>query len=195
MNEQEILELIAQGEGPAGTFLPARFRLPALGEALVALANTHGGRVILGVRSGRRKPVEGLIAPDEVRALVQEVAQECTPPLELATPQAVTVNGRALLVVTVPAGLPQPYHYHGRYMQRVGPENVLLSSTELRSLLLERGEERFEALIPEGSSLQDLDMDAVKEYAAQLQALPADPVQALWQRGCVVLTPAGPCPT
>jgi ATP-dependent DNA helicase RecG len=195
MTEQEILDLITQGEGPACIFLPARFRPPALGEALVALANTHGGIIILGVRSGRRKPVEGLIAPDEVRALVQEVAQDCTPALELATPQAVTVSGRALLVVTVPAGLSQAYHYHGLYMHRVGAENVLPSSTELRSLLLERGEERFETLVPEGASLEDLDMSAVQSYAAQLQAVPADPLQLLWQRGCALLTPAGPRPT
>jgi ATP-dependent DNA helicase RecG len=38
-------------------------------------------------------------------------------------------------------------------------------------------------------------MATVKEYAAQLQAVPADPLQALWQRGCAVLTPAGPRPT
>jgi len=195
LNEEQVLALIAQGEGPAAAFLPARFRLPALGETLVALANARGGTVILGVRSGRRTPVEGLIAPDEARALVQEVAQDCTPPLELATPQVVTVHGRTLLVVTVPAGLSQAYHYHGLYMLRRGAENLLPSSMELRSLLLERGEERFETLVPEGAALEDLDMDQVKAYAAQLQAVAADPLQALWQRGCAVLTPAGPRPT
>jgi ATP-dependent DNA helicase RecG len=195
MAEEELLDLIAQGEGPACAFLPARFRMPALGETLVALANSHGGVVVLGVHSGRRNPVEGLIAPDEVRALVQEVAQDCTPPLELPSSEVVTVHGRSLLVVTVPDGLSQAYHYHGLYLRRIGNENLLPSSTELRAFLLERGEEHFETLVPPGASLEDLDMARVKEYAAERQAVPADPLQALWQRGCAILTPDGVRPT
>jgi ATP-dependent DNA helicase RecG len=195
LTEQEILDLIAQGEGPALVFLPARFRPSVLGEALVALANARGGLVILGVRGGRRNPVEGLIAPDEVRALVQEVAQDCTPPLELSPAELVTVHGRSLLVITVLAGLPQAYHYHGAYLRRTGSENLLPSSTELRAFLLERGEERFGSLVPDGASLEDLDMARVKEYATERQAVPADPLQVLWQRGCAILTPSGARPT
>jgi ATP-dependent DNA helicase RecG len=195
MTEAEILERIGQGEGPACAFLPARFRLQALGETLVALANSDGGLALLGVRAGRRSPVEGLLAPEEVRALVTEVAQECVPPLALPAPEVVTVQGRSVVVVTVPAGLPQAYHYHGLYVRRVGSQNVLPSSTELRSLLLERSEERFESLVPAGATLDDLDMARVKAYAAELQAVPVDPLQLLWQRGCAVLTPEGPRPT
>lgn len=195
MTEAEILEQVGQGEGLASAFLPARFRLQVLGETLVAMANSEGGLVLLGVRPGRRSPVEGLLAPDEVRALVTQVAQECVPPLALPTPEVVTVQGRSVVVVTVPAGLPQAYHYHGVYMRRAGNQNVLPSSAELRSLLLERSEERFESLVPAGATLDDLDMARVKAYAAELQAVPADPLQLLWQRGCAVLTPEGPRPT
>ncbi len=195
MTEAEVLDLIQQGEGPACTFLPARFRLPALGEALVALANAHGGLVVLGVHAGRRNPVEGLVSPDEARSIVSETAREIVPPLELPSPETVVVQGRAVLVVTVPRGLPQVYHYHGQYMRRVGAENVLPGSTELRSMLLERSAEGFETLVPTGATLDDLDAARVKEYATQQQAVPADPLALLQQRGCVAPTPAGLRPT
>jgi len=195
MTEEQLLDLIAQGPGPACVFLTARCRPHALGEALVALANTHGGAILIGVRKRWRKPVQGLSAPDEVRTLVQEVAQDCVPPLELPTPETFTIGGRMLLVVTVPAGLSHAYQYRGLYMQRIGNKNVLPSAIELRSLLLERGEERFETMVPEGASLEDLDMHQVKSYAAEQKSIPDEPVQALQQRGCVSLMPDDPRPT
>lgn len=195
MTEEEVLELLRQGEGPGLAFLPARFRPQALGETLVAMANGHGGHIVVGVRASRRGAVEGLAAPEEARSLVLEVAQECTPALVLPAPELVTVGGSTVLVVTVPVGLPAAYQWRGLYLRRVDGKNALLSQSELRSLLWERGEERFERLIPAGATLGDLDMSRVGAFAARLRSAPADRLVLLEEYHCLAGPPDDRRPT
>ncbi len=196
MTEKEILELMEAGEGPSRVFLPANTRTHTLGQSLVALANAHGGQVFLGVRGRKRLSVEGVPAPDKARALILEAAQECVPSLDLPAPEMVSVQGRPVLVVEVPAGLHTAHHWRGIYYQRVGRENVPLSGVELRSLLLERAEEGFETLVAgEKISLDDLDEAQVKTYAELRQHAPADLAQLLKRCGCVRETPDGLRPT
>jgi len=194
MAEEQLLGLLREGESASLAFLPAHSRAQAVGETLVALANTHGGRLLLGVRT-RQARLEGILSPEEARAAVVESAQACTPPLDLPTVEVIKVQGAAILLVTVPAGLPHVYHWQGRYLHRVKDRNVPLNETELRSLLLERAEEGFESLVPAGASPDDLDAAQVSAYAARLPAPPADPRERLLQRGCLASTPAGLRPT
>lgn len=193
--QEGVSRLIEQGEGPTLAFLPARFRPQALGETLVALANTHGGRVLVGVRGPRSGRVEGLPAPVETARQVLEVAQECVPPLVLPPPEVVEVKGRDVLVVTVPAGLPCAYHWRGCYLHRVQGHNALTAASELRSLLLERSAEGFETLLVEGASLDDLDLARLSAYASAQGDGPANARDLLRRRGCLVDTAAGPRPT
>ncbi len=185
MTEEEVLAWIGGGEEPALAFFPARFRPRALAETLVAMANDRGGHILLGVRGQRRGQVEGLGSVEEALARLQEAAQECTPPLTLPRPAVVSLQGRAVLVVEVPAGLPYVYHHRGLYLRRSSQGNVPLSPSELRSLLLERSEEGFERLVPVGASLDDLDMGRIDDYTAQLRLLPVDGLQLLRERGCL----------
>ncbi len=195
MTEQEVLALVQQGEDSPRAFLPARTRTPTLGETMVAMANSHGGTILLGVRGQPRPRVEGIPAPEEARALIQEVAQECVPPLNLPSPEPVSLQGSTILVITVPSNLPHAYHWRGLYLHRVDGKNALLSGAELRTLLLDRGEEKFEALVPAGATVEDLDMERVARYAGLLLKAPADPLELLRRRGCLAATPAGPAPT
>ena len=190
----EVLQLIERGEGPALAFLPARFRPQALGETLVALANGHGGQVLIGLRRLRHWQIEGLPAPEEAAEQVLEVARSCVPPLVLAPPEMVRVQGRTVLLVTVPAGLPYAYHWHGCYLHRVEGHNAVPSAAELRSLLLERSEQGFERVAPAGATMDDLDSSRLEAYAAA-QGYGEDALELLRQRGAVVDTPAGPRPS
>lgn len=195
MTEEEILHDLEQGEGPALVFLQARTRARKLGETLVSLANVHGGRVFLGVRGRRHGRVEGLPHPEESVDFVLEVAQQCLPPMDLPEPEIVHVEGSAILVITVPAGLPYVYHYRGRYLQRIDRKALPLSGVELRGMLMERSEEGFERQAVAGACLEDLDMAKVAAFCTYLSDPPDDPIQLLRQRGGVVESPEGPIPT
>jgi predicted HTH transcriptional regulator len=49
MTEQELARLIAEGEGLYLEFKAPRTKPAALARTLVALANTGGGRIIIGI--------------------------------------------------------------------------------------------------------------------------------------------------
>ncbi len=195
MNAEEIFQLLQEGERADLVFLPASSRNTRIGEALVALANGHGGRILLGVRGRQHGLVEGLPNPEQTRALLLKTARACTPPLELPPPEVVLVERKALLVVTVPAGRPCVYHWRGRYLHRQGRQILPLDPVELRSLLLERGEDAFETLPPPAASLEDLDLRLVSRYSAYLPESPDDPLDLLRQRGYLRETPNGLLPT
>lgn len=191
MTEEEVQNWIEGGEGPTLAFFPARFRPQVLAETLAAMANDHGGHILLGVRGRRHGQVEGLGSVEEAMARLQEAAQECTPPLSLPRPEVLSLQGRSILVVEVPAGLFHVYHCRGLYLRRSPQGNVPLSPSELRSLLLERSEEGFERLVLAGVSLDDLDMGRVDDYTAQVRAsgrIPfpsSDGLQFLRERACL----------
>jgi ATP-dependent DNA helicase RecG len=195
MTEEEILLLFEQGEGPRTVFLSGRSRATRIGENLIALANTHGGQILLGVRGRRKGRVEGLPAPEETKELVMEVSQRCSPRLSLPMPEVLFVENLPVLVVTVPDSLPNVYHWRGRYLHRPHQSNVPLSGSELLSLLLVRGEHKFESIVPEGTSLNDLDLAQVSAYGAHIKDAFEDPLQLLLERGYLVNSPDGPLPT
>ena len=70
LGQAEVEGLLARGPGEAAAFLPPNASPARLAETLVALANTHGGTVVLGAAaSGRPVGVEdGAVAVESVRA-------------------------------------------------------------------------------------------------------------------------------
>ncbi len=184
MTGQELEALLEQGEGEALVCLPARSRRSTLGEALVALANTRGGYLVLGARRIRGR-LEGVSAPEEARRALLEAARGCSPPLALPTPEAVAVGETVLVVARVPADLAHVYHWEGRYLHRVGGATLPLEPEELRSLLLERSPEGFEGLIPPGATLQHLDLEQVRACLPVQERASHDPWGWLQERGCL----------
>jgi ATP-dependent DNA helicase RecG len=87
----------------------------------------------------------------------------------------------------VPPGLPNVYSYRGKYLVRDGTRNRPLDPRQLRRLMMERGAVSFEALVPDGARLEDLDLEKAERYLAGLSRMPSDsPEEALLQRGCVL---------
>ncbi|MBN1483293.1 MAG: putative DNA binding domain-containing protein [Chloroflexia bacterium] len=191
----QVREWIEQGQSPTLVFLPGNSSARRLGEALAAMANTHGGHILLGVRGRRRAQLEGLEDAEAGLLFVLEVAAQCVPPMDLPDPEITSIDGQALLVVSVPATARQVYHWRGRYLYRAQDKSLPLSGIELRSLLLERSPNGFEALVPEGASLKDLSMGQVKAYYEQMAQDPDEQLEFLQTRGCLVETEQGLVPT
>ncbi len=172
--------------------MPAAPSPVRLAEALVALANGHGGLVLLGVSPTGK--VTGLDGADAARpaaqALVQEAGLLATPPLILPLAAFVDVGGKTVCVAQVPPDMPHAYNLNGRYLTRsggrTGPTSRLLSASELTVLLLSRAEAGFEARPAPGAVLSDLDIDAVLAYVDRLPGLVGEGWQrVLVSRGCL----------
>ncbi|MCA8830651.1 AlbA family DNA-binding domain-containing protein [Hymenobacter pini] len=146
----ELLELIRQGEGERLEFKQRTTHPTRIARTLSSLANTHGGRVLVGVDDNGR--VLGVRDVEEELFQLRQAAQHyIDPPIRLRFQEVETENGRAVLIVTVPESTEKPHRAQvadGEWKAyvRVRDESVLASS--LTEKVLERQEPtpRFERL-------------------------------------------------
>ncbi|HSN78498.1 MAG TPA: ATP-binding protein [Anaerolineae bacterium] len=189
-SSEQAAQWIASGSNVSVALLPESASSRKVGETLAALANAHGGVLVLGV--GASGQVAGLSAPALARDQAVAAALMAEPPLVLPLPEIVALDGRELCVVHVPPGLSQVYSIKGEYLTRAGKENRVMSTAELRTLLIARGEGHFESTVAPGAGRAELDDEAVNRYLEQLTGLTAtSPSAALLTRGCLKATPQG----
>jgi ATP-dependent DNA helicase RecG len=156
-----------------------------LAEVLVAFANAGGGTLLVGLDPRSGKPT-GLNDPEAALDRALQAALATDPPLIIPLPQLTEQDGDPMLAVTVPPGLPNVYSYRGKYLVRDEARNRPLTPRQLRRLMMERGAVSFEALVPDGARLDDVDWEKAESYVADLGRLPSDgPEGALLKRGCL----------
>lgn len=179
----QSLDVTESGDGLAfsrETTPPAK-----LAEMLVAFANADGGTVLVGVDPRSGKP-QGLTDPDAALDRALEAALSTDPPLIIPMPRIEELDEEKVLVVTVPPGLPNVYSFRGKYLVRDGRYSRPLEPRQLRRLMMERGAVSFEALVPVGARLDDVDWETAERYLAELGGLPSGSrEEALLKRGCL----------
>jgi hypothetical protein len=88
-------------------------RLHAILRDLVAMANTNGGTVYVGVKADPKAIPVGLANPEEVMATLRaEIQRKITPPLDVEI-TTVETHGRQVLQLSVPSGEDIPYAIDG----------------------------------------------------------------------------------
>ncbi len=190
-----VLNLISQGMGPELHWFPEDVSISRLAATLVGMANSSGGTVLIGI-SPRSGQVQGVRDPGEVVDRAFQAALLADPPLVLPLPAVVPVGPTQIVQVTVPRGLPNVYNLGGSYLGREGRQTNPLPARQLRQLLIERGTVQFDASVPRGATLDDLDPEQVAIYTQKVwqqsphppgQAQP-DPKEVLLRRGCLQWT-------
>jgi len=109
MTLQELSQLVATGES---RYLEFKRRVPRPGriaKEVIALANTHGGRLLLGVED------DGSIlgvrdAEEEEFALRRALQERCEPMVEVITERVPVTNKRDVIVVRVPESSHKPHY-------------------------------------------------------------------------------------
>ncbi|OGO36773.1 MAG: hypothetical protein A2W35_04955 [Chloroflexi bacterium RBG_16_57_11] len=193
----DVQALLEQGMGPTLHWFPADVPLSRLAAVLAGMANTHGGTLLLGI-APRSAQILGLSHPHACLDQVFQAALLLDPPLVLPVPclspvTAVGSHPSQVLVVTVPAGLPNIYSLEGRYLGREGSQTNPLSARQLRHLLMERGVIQFESQAPPGATLDDLDPLKISAYLEALGLPGGDaPEVILLGRGCLQATASRP---
>jgi ATP-dependent DNA helicase RecG len=129
VNADDIRQLIAQGEGNTIEF---KERLPApaeLAKEIVALANTDGGWLLVGVTD--RGDVRGVAFGDREAQLVLNVARNnCVPHLQPRI-ETVELNGKTVAVIQVERGRQKPYQANERIYVRIGTSTRVATQVEL----------------------------------------------------------------
>jgi predicted HTH transcriptional regulator len=108
MTLRELEQLVALGEGLSLEFKRRVPRPERIAKEIVALANTNGGRIVLGV--GDDGSIEGFENVSEQLFLLREATKaHCRPPVDYDTERVVVGDRRDVIVVTIPESHSKPH--------------------------------------------------------------------------------------
>jgi hypothetical protein len=112
-------------------------RLHAILRDVVAMANTNGGTVFVGVKADPKALPAGISDPDQaISTLKAEIQRKVTPPLDVEI-TTVETHGRQVLQLSVPAGEDMPYAIDGTtiYLRQEAETNIAVRD-EIVSLVM-----------------------------------------------------------
>ena len=158
--------------------------LSEIAETMVAMANSNGGTVIMGIDDNH---IVGVYNQQEASDYLIEAALSTEPPLIIPVPESIELDGKILVMAHVPSGMPHVYAYEGKYLRRRGDENVPLPPAGLRRLMIKRGEMDYEVGITPEATLDDIDWYKAEAYTENLNGFSEKDVEdVLLKRGCLV---------
>ena len=167
MTKDELLQLIAAGENSGVEFKQDDLRPEQLAKEVAALANFHGGHVLIGVADDGT--VTGIQREDLERWVMDAVFGQAVHPTLLPFYEEIQVaNGLRVAVVTVTQGVTKPYVVRHRGREEI---YVRVSSTSQRAsreqqarLFAAGGLIHTEMLPVSGSGLRDLSLERLRDY-------------------------------
>ena len=161
MSPEQLAALVQGGEDETLEFKRSTGELRSGMQALVALLNHRGGRVLFGVETDGR--IVGQHVSDRTLEDVAAEVGQIEPPAFPAVERVPAGTGREVVVVSVSQGASAPYRHRGTAYRRVGNVNRALSADEFNRMLLERlhSERRWENEPAEGWTVAHLDGDEV----------------------------------
>lgn len=112
MTLRELEQLVALGEGLSLEFKRRVPQPERIAKEIVALANTNGGRIVLGVDDDGT--ITGVDDAAEERFLLRQATDaHCTPGVDYSTERVVVGDRRDVLVVSVPESRRKPHFVVG----------------------------------------------------------------------------------
>ncbi len=137
-----------------------------LAETLVALANSDGGTILIGVDEAGR--TTGQAYADEVEEVLRAALRECRPPVVVRWHQAAAEEGLAFAIV-----VPRSSELHsltdGRVLVRAGTENRPLGGEQIRQLAATKSTADFESEAAPGAQREDFDDEVIAEFVSKWQ--------------------------
>ncbi|MFN2134802.1 MAG: ATP-binding protein [Candidatus Promineifilaceae bacterium] len=149
--------------GPRLAFLPEADP-GALAECMVAMANSDGGLIILGVDSDGRPA--GEVWEEEAEGALQEAAALCSPPVPSGW-QMVETKAGTLVGIQVDRSLDLHAMADGRVLVRSGTHNRALTGDEINDLAASRHTATFETELVPGARQDDFDPEIIGEFLEQ----------------------------
>lgn len=171
----DLAALIAQGEGESLEFKRSVAEMEQVTETVVALANTRGGLVLIGV--GPKGEVIGMDVGQVTGERITNRITGNTDPVIYPSVQIAEVAGRKVFVIAVPESDNKPHLAAGRAFKRVGATTVQMRRDEYERLLLLRRQSPFDRREAPGATLEDIDEGRLRWYlerAARERNIPVD---------------------
>ena len=171
LNETALWQLIKGGETSTVELKVASPRPDEMAERLCGLANAQGGFIIIGI-ADESLDIVGI--PDKKIAQTKDVILRATrqiikPELLLdpSKPEVYVVDGKKLVVATVPPNRGAVYQVSGVFWVRRGTYTVPLTVSEIMELAHDRGLVSWEKQIVREATMKDIDVELVRAYINQ----------------------------
>ncbi len=201
LNESVLKELIKSGETNTVELKAASPRPVEMAERLCGMANAQGGMIIVGVEDLNNKIIG---VPDDriamtIDTILRAARQNIKPALVLgpSEPEIYQVDGKKLIIATVPPNRGTVYQSGGVFWVRRGTHTIPLDVSELLELLGDRGLLDWERQPVHGSTLEDIDMEKVVAFLSRRSIRDRQPGRfeniewVLIGMGCAVVTSDG----
>lgn len=158
-----IEKLIAQGENRGIEFETADVRPEGLAREITAFSNTNGGTVLIGIDDNGS--VIGVSSRENIEEWAANVVRNNIVPSTSPEINLVSCQGKQVLCIEVPRGVNKPYQtIDGKYWIRVGSTNRMATKEELSRLFQQAGLVHFDVSQVLGSSIADMDSNALHDY-------------------------------
>lgn len=107
MNRKQLLQLIEEGEGLRVEFKQRFSDYPKMAKEMIALANTKGGYIIIGIDDD--KSIYGVMSEKGEAELIKETTENyCEPPINYKI-HFVELEHREIVVVEIPESTTKPH--------------------------------------------------------------------------------------
>ena len=158
-----ILDLIAQGEGPSVEFKTEQVRPEKIAREIVALANTRGGTIVVGVTDGGI--IEGVSNIKQWEERMANIARHSVIPSINIGFFSIKVEDKYVVAVIVSKGRDKPYQTtDGKYYVRVGSTNRIATQSELLRLFQAAGAFHYDLTPVPGTGIKDLNFSKLDNY-------------------------------
>ncbi len=157
MNLEELQQLVAQGESERLELKRSTGELRAGMQALCAMLNAKGGRVVFGVTDAGR--IVGQQISDRTLQEVANALRKIEPTAWIEQERVPVADSREVLVLQTNQLAGAPYAFDGRPYKRIGPTTSRMPQDEYHTRLLVRTHElyRWENESAPGYALDELD--------------------------------------
>jgi ATP-dependent DNA helicase RecG len=162
-NNQELLQLIGEGEGQTLEFKKS-FGEETL-ESICAFANADGGKILVGVADDGT-PVGLQIGRKTLEDWAYQINEAMDPRIkvDIEQSQIILKNNQRIVVVTVPQSHSCVVSVRGRYLRRVGKTNQRMNGEDIAQKLMSVTKLSWDSGFEDAASLDDLDLDAVNIF-------------------------------
>ena len=164
--KKDIKQIIAEGESQQTEF-KSSFNVEAM-ESITAFANTEGGCVLVGV-SNKGKIVGVDTNEESVQQWVNEIKSK-TEPAILVDAERYEIEGKAVVMLSVPEYPVKPIALQGRFYKRIGNSNHLLSATEIANLSMLSLQVSWDSFPALGKTLEDLDTESIDRFIERVSS-------------------------
>ena len=171
MNQEELVEIIRNGESSKVEFKREDVHPNSLAEEIVAFANLEGGIILIGVDDSG-----GLIGcfRDDVDEFIVNVCRNTVRPSIIPVIENIFLDGKKIVIVTIPRGDTAYSTSRGLYYIRIGPTKQTPTQQELLRLFQKKNMLQFDETPVIKSSLDSIDILRVNKYLSKLGQSPVD---------------------